>query len=289
MTKGLLPTLLTAILCLWSGLVPCQNVVAKDKDLKPEELVAEHIKSLGNPEAVKGLRSRVLEGSTNLRFLQGATGQLAGTARIVSEGRKLDLFLRYGALQYPAENFAFDGKDVTVAYIDHGVRSPLGNFVILYGGLMKEGLLGGTLSTAWPLLEVQERHPDLKCKKKKVAGRELYDLDYRPRKGLGGLSADLYFDPETFRHVRSEYKIRISAQGQTSVQAQTGKDTPDSIYHLIEEFDDFKEVDGMVLPHRYSIQYSLEGAGSSFLAIWTVEAKQWVHNGTIEQKIFDAE
>jgi len=289
MTKGLLAALLTAILSLWSDLVPHQNVIAKDKDLKPEELVAEHIKSLGNPELLKGLRSRVVEGSTTVRFLQGATGQLVGQSRIVSEGHKLAMFLQYGAQQYPAENFRFDGKDVTAAYIDHGVRSPLGTFVIQYGGLMKEGLLGGTLSTAWPLLEIQERHPDLKCKKKKVAGRELYELDYRPRKGLGGLSADLYFDPETFRHVRSEYKIRISSQGQTSVQAQTGKDTPDRIYLLTEEFDDFKEVDGLVLPHRYTIQYSVEGPGSSFLATWTVVAKQWSQNGTIDPKIFTEE
>jgi hypothetical protein len=289
MTKRLLFALLTAILCcMWAAVVPYPSALAKDKDLKPEELVAEHVKSVGNPEVLKGLQSRVLEGSTSVRFILGANGQLVGQARITSEGRKLGLLLQYGSLHYPAEHFAFDGKDVTVAYIDHGVRSPLGTFITQYTGLMKEGLLGGALSTAWALLDIQERQPDMKCRKKKVAGRELYDLDYKPRKGLGGLSADLYFDPNTFHHVRSEYRIRITGPMQAQ-QGNTGREVADSIYLLTEEFDDFKEVDGMVLPHRYSIQYSIEGAGSSFLATWTVDAKQWVHNGTIEPKIFAGE
>ncbi len=53
---------------------------------------------------------------------------------------------------------------------------------------------------------------------------------------------------------------------------------PDSIYVLIEKFDDFKKVGAMTLPHSYTMDYSVEGQGHTFIAKWTMKAVQWAFN-----------
>jgi hypothetical protein len=138
---------------------------------------------------------------------------------------------------------------------------------------MKEGLLGGALSTAWPLLKIQETQPRLKYNKAKLAGRPMHELEYRPKKGLGDFRIVLFFESETFRHVRTEYRLQNPAKEDHTV--------------LSEEFGDFKEVDGMMLPQRYTISFSSAGPRkSTFLAHWIFDAKQWAHNGQIDSSIF---
>jgi hypothetical protein len=63
----------------------------------------------------------------------------------------------------------------------------------------------------------------------------------------------------------------------------------DSDYLLFESFDDFREVEEMMLPHRYAIGYSAEGQTRTFLAQWILEAKQRTHNGVIDEGFLDAD
>jgi hypothetical protein len=112
-----------------------------------------------------------------------------------------------------------------------------------------------------------------------LAGRSVHALEYRARGGLGDFKIVLFFDPETFHHIGTEYRFRISAAMGGGPATKTGIETPDSYYLLSEEFADFKEVAGMTLAHRYTIGFSSEGQTRTFVANWILEAKQWVHNG----------
>jgi hypothetical protein len=170
---------------------------------------------------------------------------------------------------------------------------------------MKEGLIGGVWSSAWPLLNVQERQPKLKYNEAKVEGRRLHELEYRSEKGLGDrVIAKLYFDFETFRHVRSEFGVRVrydmsapAGDRVTSSPATLDQnitnpavfEMPDSIYKLVETFDDFKEAGGIVLPHSYVIKYSVEGQGNSFIGEWTQKLVQRIYNGKVDQQFFKAQ
>lgn len=250
--------------------------LAKDKELMPEELIAEHIKSIGSPTVLEGMRTRVIMGTSTVQLVQGAFGQPSGQAQIASDGRKLGILMRYDDLAYPGEHFAFDGKDVTISrLLPKGKISPLAEFIHRFDGVMKEGLLGGALSIAWPLRNIQETRPRLNYNKAKLAGHPIHALEYRPRKGLGDLKIVLFFELETFHHIRTEYRLH------------TVRDQYDL---LSEDFADFKEVDGMMLPQRYTISFnSRHGSGMmSFLAHWIFDAKQWIHNGQIDSLIFRA-
>ncbi|MFN2412352.1 MAG: hypothetical protein ABR535_04760 [Pyrinomonadaceae bacterium] len=108
--------------------------------------------------------------------------------------------------------------------------------------MLKEGLLGGSLSTAWPLL-----HADRKAKidyegKKAINDKETIVLTYAPRGG-SDLSIKLYFEEGTYRHVRSEYiLVRAAAQGAT---VDTSAGQSGTIYRLVEDFSVFRKIGEM--------------------------------------------
>jgi hypothetical protein len=262
---------------------------------------------VGGPEALTKITSRGFAGDSSVNFIQGGTGQYPnGQFLFVSEGRRLALRMKYADIEYPQEYLAFDGEDVSVGYIRPGQRSPLADFVFRYNRLMKEGLIGGVLSSAWPLFDLEGRKPKLKYNKVQMQGRPLHELEYQSEKGLGDrVIAKLYFDYDTFRHVRSEFGVRvpydmsavpagrvISSPSELNNQNITNAgafDVPDSIYKLVETFDDFQDAGGLVLPHRYVIHYSVEGQGNSFIAEWTQKVTGRIYNGKVDREFFKAQ
>ena|ERR1017187_8658426 len=89
-------------------------------------------------------------------------------------------------------------------------RSAFGNFVFVQDAVIREGLLGGVLSTAWPLLNLDERKAKVSFDGlKKIDGQELYELRYRPHKNTD-LEIHLYFDPQTYRHVETTYSYSVT-------------------------------------------------------------------------------
>lgn len=305
------------------SLARSESSFAKDKGLTPEEVVAAHLKSIGDPALLASIKNRGMSGKTSVEFVQGGVGTLAGQSMVISAGRNLSIVLKYGAVEYPGEYFAFDGTDVEVSTITPGQRSPLGDFIFRYKGVMKEGLLGGVLSLGWPLLDIEKRNPSLKYISAKVDGRELHEIDYTPKGGMNNIKVKLFFEPDTFRHVRTEYMLKV--QGEQALQAgQTvtrgvpnsanitsgqgsGPITRDagvqdqiaySYYLLVEKFDNFKEIKfkdskgsetrSLILPHSYALEYSVEGQGSSFLGHWNIIADQWMQNGKLDPSVFKA-
>jgi hypothetical protein len=283
------PAVWIIILCLCFTAVRSGKTFADDNKLTPEKVVSEHIKSICSPEVLAGLKSRAFTGNATIEFITGNIGLIGGQFEFVSEKQKQGIFYRYDALEYPGEHFAFDGKDVTVSYISAGRRSPLGDFLNRYDGIIKEGLMGGVLSVNWPLLNIDQKNAGMKYKKKKIDGRELHELEYRPKEGMGDVKVKLYFDLETFRHVKTEYKVSITHSSDITPILDgvlTNSLDTDVYYVLTEEYGDFLEVDGMTLPFSYSIHYSREGHGGTFMARWTMEALRWSHNSPINQQFY---
>ena len=227
---------------------------------------------------------------------------------LVSDGNKLAIVLKYSDINYPGEYFAYNGKDVSVGHISPGQKSPLADFLFRYNGIMKEGLLGGVFSTAWPLLNLKDKPVTLTYREATIDGRRLHEIDYHPKQSLGDMKIKLYFDMETYRHVRTEYRLVVkddmsAAPGglgtRTGNFQAAGGDTPgfdtlqqglpDSIYVLVEKFGDFKKIGAMTLPHSYSMDYSLEGQGHTFIGKWNLQAAQWAFNRALDEKLFLAQ
>ncbi len=307
-TETLLAAVAAIVLLTALSTVSMAGSVDTDGALTPEKLIAAHVQSIAATDLLSSIQTRAFLGKTDVRFLQGMTGSVeGGVASLISAGDKMSIILKYNALEYPQEYFSYDGDEVSVGYIAPGQRSPLADFLFRFNGIMKKGFLGGTLSMAWPLLDMQGDEVALKYQQSKVEGRDLHQLEW-PISILGNVRIRMYFEPETYRHVRTEYDVRITddvsgigegsylgemgsaAEDSTGWSSLMGKDiVPDSVYKLVEKFDNFKKVSGMVLPHKYALEYSRSGQESSYVANWTVTVRQFTFNKAYDDKIFKAQ
>ena len=91
---------------------------------------------------------------------------------------------------------------------------------------------------------------------KKIDGKEVYAVGYS-RKGGSDVDVTMYFDKETFRHVRTEYKRTSSAGIGTSPEQSSG--FSETRYKLVEDFGNFKTVNGLTLAQSYKVLYSATG------------------------------
>jgi hypothetical protein len=270
------------VLTLAFGTTPVLR--AKDEKLKPEQVIARHLESIGSPEKLKEIKTRSILGSGSADFRVGGYGRLNGDATLVSDGPSIRLALKLPALDYPGEQFVFDGKDVVIGQTSPGMRSPLGTFLFHNEGLIKEGLLFGSLTTSWTLLNTGGRPLKLEVNgPKKVEGKSVYELKYVPKKERE-VTVFFYFDSESFRHVRTQFKSEVVPTG---TFGQGIRDNSETIkYSLTETFDDFKQIDGLTLPHAYKVDYSVDTPGGGFVGSWTYAFTQIVHNKPIDRQMF---
>jgi hypothetical protein len=175
-----------------------------------------------------------------------------------------------------------------VGYLKPGVRSTLGSFILIHDSVFKEGLMGGVLSSAWPLLNLSERKVRLEVAgMDKIDGQPAYRLKYMPSKG-SDLQISLYFDAKTFRHVRTQYDRVAGARfGAGGIDAQT--DQQASRYKMVEDFSNFKQEGGLNLPHTYKLHLELENRHGTTVYKWEMNLDQFAFNQPIEEKSFNVE
>jgi hypothetical protein len=254
--------LVTAAIVLAGFTGPC--VPASDKP-KAEELVGKHLDALGSTEARTALKSLNVEGNLLTKFLRGGSGTAGGPFAMVSEGHRLIMQAKFDQPTYPGESYAFDGNKKTIGFIVPGQRSMLEDFLNNNGEVVQEGLIGGTLSTAWPLYDWQTRNAKLDVDGlKKVDGKELFRVTYHPRHGTGDLKIYLFFEPETFRHVKTIYTQQSQGQMGSSIDRGSvgGVGGAGSNLTMEEDFGGFTKVNKLMLPTQWTIKYNQEGVGS---------------------------
>jgi hypothetical protein len=282
-------------------------------DQKPEDIVAKYLDSLGTPQARAAAKSRVGQGAATFKMLVGGAGSLEGKGVFVSEGDKMQFMMKFPNNDYRGEQFIFDGKklQVTASTSKQG-RSTLGEFVYTQDAIVKDGLFGGELTTAFPLLNLEARKAKLSYDgEKTIDGQKVFDLRYKPKKS-SDLEIHLYFDAETHRHVMTVYTLRVrpgmgyvDPQLSAAVPANAGPggdvatgelmsptggvvtDTSETAtarqqetrYRLEERFSDFKTVDGLTLPTRYKLHFSQElASGKTTVNEWDIAADQVMDN-----------
>jgi hypothetical protein len=259
------------------------SLSATDK-MTPAELVARHLESIGTAKARASVTSRIIAGNSLVIFRTPPPGQATGRAVLASEGPRSLIGMSFPSPVYPREQLGFNGDNFMAAYVTPGVRSVLGNFLMTHALVFKQGLMGGTLSTAWPLLDLTVRNPRLEyAGLKTVDDRRLHELKYLARGG-SDLQISLFFGETTFRHVRTEYELVIAAP--TGDRAYTNIEEREIRYKMVEEFYDFKNEAGLTLPHTYKIKLLVDSKGGTFLADWEITLTQFTFNERIDPNSF---
>jgi hypothetical protein len=273
---------LVIALALLAPFVPSKSSAQK---LKPEDIVTRHLESIGSAQARSAVKTRIISGSSQVVFHTTPIGRAVGRAVLASEDVKSLLGMSFPSPVYPREQLGFNGSTFTAAYILPGSRSALGSFLMTHSLIFKQGLMGGTLSSAWPLLDLTKRNAELEyLGEKKVGNQMLHELKYVPRGG-SDLQIKLYFDQDTFKHVRTEYQRTIAgALGDRSyVTPGTGRETR---FKMVEEFSDFKKEGELNLPHTYRINLIADTDAGTFLTDWTIKLTQFTFNEKIDPNSF---
>ena len=279
-------------LILFSVLLPVvvtsrpTNCLAQEvKKVTAEEVIASHLESIGTAEARSALKSIVAQGTVTVNIRIGGSGQGKGGAVMASQGSMSLIGFIFGPQEYSNEKMAFNGQKLTLGELRPGVRTRFGGFLLTHDVLFHEGLLGGTLSTAWPFLDMNERKAKVRyLGTKNLKDRKAYVLGYEPRSG-GNLEIKLYFDAQTFQHVRTEYQQEFVAPAVSRPEdAAKQKGTR---LKLTEEFSDFRQESKLVLPHTYKIQLTFDTENNPLLQDWVVTLNQFLLNKTLDPKQFD--
>jgi hypothetical protein len=293
--SGLVLLFLTAVLPLH----------AADEEITPEELIARHLESIGPSEARQQIQTRRYVGEGMWRMVLGGVGQMAGHVSFDSSGDTCDFtFGGAGNQAFTGERFRYDGKDADVKRSFQEQYSVLGQFMRRNRNILGEGLFGGTANLSWALLDTATRKARMKYLGLKVIeGRRLHALDYRPRKRKGETTIELYFDPETYRHVRTEYRERFIGDigpGRDPNQLTVPNAPSDPAIAMLEEsqvsfvetFEEFHPADGVMVPALWTLKLDVynegRGSGSANVSEIKVGFQRGEHNGPLGDEPSDS-
>jgi hypothetical protein len=291
------PTLLSTRLLSIILIISCTALAARASGkITAEEVVLKHLESIGAAESRDSVKSRIIIGTSKFSYhVTSGVGKSDGTAVMASEATKSLIGMAFPEAQYPHERLGFDGKNFTTGYLRPGTRTVLGDFLYSHNDVFKEGLIGGSLSQAWALLNLTERNPKLEYEgTRKIDGRETHVLSYSLRKG-SDFQIKLYFDSVTFQHVRSEYTQVIAAMIGQTVGTLQGRSTDNSSrqrstrYEMVEEFSDFKKESGLTLPHTYKFHLVIDNQGGTRQFDWELSLVQYMFNRPIPPDSFNVE
>ncbi|MFZ0428331.1 MAG: hypothetical protein WAO20_09455 [Acidobacteriota bacterium] len=259
-----------------------------DEKLTVDELIEKHLASIASPDRLAERHSFALKGQVIFRITIGGSGGSGGMAQIVSKDKAYNILFKFDSTAYQGEHFVTDGKKARALYSVTNQRNPMAEFLQSQRGLLTEGLFGGTLTTAWALLDVPGRKPRLKYRGiQEVDGRQLYELDYRVRHGNTDSKNRLYFEPETFRHVLSIYEVTIPAPMGANPTDSSRQRT--SRFTLEERFAYFREFDGFTVPAAWTVEFSqLTGSGNLTMQ-WESRFTQSAVNMQVPPNLFQVD
>jgi hypothetical protein len=227
------------------------SAISNGQKLPVEQIIANHLGSIGSADARSKNTNVSVVGDVQFTSGPSAPRSLNGRGVFSSEGNKILFAMTFPQTMYPLEKVTWDGKNLGVGFPTQGLRSALGDFIFRNEDLFREGLFGGVLSKSWVMLDLAARKGKLSAEgTKKIDGKQVYLLTYEPKKGIG-LTIKMYFDAETFRHLRTEYTRTISPQ--MGATPETSARQSESYERLTEDFFDFKEENGLVLPRGYRV------------------------------------
>ena len=251
------------------------------------DILAKHLESIGTADKRAEVKSQIAVGNGEVKFVSQKNLSAQGRIVIASSLGKLFMGMNFNAVDYPMEKFSFDGNKSNVSFTQNGARSVLGNFLQSNKAIIENGLLGGTLSTSWAMSNLENKKAKLSYDgTKKIDGREVYAISYTP-KGGGDIDIILYFDKNTFHHVRSEYKRIASASAGRTPDASSRQS--ETRFKISEDFSEFKDEKGLMMPHKYRLLYSVIGQNGTTEIEWLFDINEFAFNSNIDSKTFSAE
>lgn len=258
--------------------------LAQEK-MSPEDIIAKHLESIGTAEARAAMKSVTIIGTSKATFFGRGGGVAEGLSVVASKGDKYMVAMKFNNPEYQFESMGWDTKNFSVGFASPGNRSVLGQFLETNRNTFERGIVSGVLSTSWELLNFDGKDAKIKYGGlEKIGDKKYYELKFSPKKG-SDLSISLFFDPDTFRHVRTEYKRTLSArQGSGGIDSSSRQS--ETRYKLTEDFSDFAVENNLTLPHIYEINLEILSGNGTVAYKWEMDLQKFNFNNDIADKEF---
>lgn len=254
------------------------------QNLKPEEIVAKHLDAIGKKGDRDALKSIMALGASEFESSVPVV-KGGGKAVVVSDPTDLFFIISLNSREYPFEKIGYFVNKPSLPFTTAGSRSLLGSFLSDHQQVLSEGLFSGAMSMRWPLWDLEKRKPKLSGGgTKKVNDKKAYVIDYNPSGGGSPeFTMKLYFDAETFNHIRTEYRYEVqptdASFGQQNRRAS-------AVVILTEDFSNFKAVEGITLPHYCRVELSNNGTTGMYKNVWGVKVAEYRLNQPLAPDFF---
>jgi hypothetical protein len=264
-------------------------------DPDSQQIMQKHLDSIGAREARAAIQSRLVEGVAQYNLIVGGTGQSTGTASFASMDHQIRLRMDFPPDHSRDEWFAYDGEKVSVSQSLPSRPPSIEEFMHTEDAILKNGFLGGVLSTAWPPLDTGKSRSILVYEGlKAIGGKKLHTIRCRTRDS--SLEIRLYFDPDTFHHVLTTYTISVPPGYRRGVflRRSPGYDpalipSEESVSKLEERFSDFKTVNGLTFPTEYDLHFAqVAPDGGQTEKEWRMRIMKIENNPPLDRTLFRA-
>jgi hypothetical protein len=266
------------IVALFAGTVFANIVSAQN--LTPEQILSKHLAAIGSPAKLQSLKTLFAAGrsefESRMPIVRGG-----GKAVVISDPENLYFLMSLNSKEYPFEKIGMFRDKVSLPFITSGNRSTLGSFLSEHPRVLSDSLFCGSMSLRWITNVASNTKLKLSSAgKKKINDRQTYVIEVLMGASTGEFKVRLFFDAEKFYHVRTEYRRVVPAK-----QATFGRqnEIADATVEVTEEFSDFKDVDGLMLPYDYKVTLVSNSGSQSFSNSWGIK----VVNYYLNQKLAD--
>ena len=254
------------------------------QDLEPKDLISRHLNSISTPERRAALKNLfavgISEFESKVPVIKGG-----GKAVVVSDPENLYFLLSLNSHDYPYEKVGAFAKGISLPFISPGRRSFLGAFLADNPKILTENFFCGGMSLRWiDNISDAARQKMKLATSKKINGRGTYAVDVAVSGSDSGKSRiRLYFDSDTYQHIRSEYHREVDIG---SITFRQQNQLQNATVDLVEEFSDFKEIDGFTLPHTYKVTLTTNTATQIYEASLGIKVSTYYFNQKLEPGFF---
>lgn len=246
--------------------------------LTAERIVEKHIAAIGGREKLNSIRTRVALGVVKVAKI----GRPTAFALFSESDNRLSVWYRLEQFDW---SLIFDGKTFSSRPMELLSRNVvlIGRSARLeekFSEMYSSGLMFGELSLYNILLNA---NPDVTIKAnktKKINDRPAYVVEIK-QKSSGSMKA--YFDVETFMWVRTDFGSVELGDTNLILNNSGGAIT---IIDFFQEYSDFREVDGVRLPYKFTHMIIPPVSPNSRAAVVEVEITEYKHNLRIDPKMF---
>jgi hypothetical protein len=264
-------------------LLLCTGVVFPDNP-EPAEIISRHLNSIAAAEKRQALKTLFAVGASEFES-KNPSAKGGGKAIVVSDAENLYFLMSLNSRDYPFEKIGMFGDKLSIPFVTAGRRSVLGSFLMDNSSVLSENLFTGSMSLRWMNHIADSTGVRMKsAKMKKINGRDTYPVDvFFGATNSGNFKIRLYFDSETFRHVRSEYHREVDIGGITFRQQNQ---LQNAVVDLTEDYSEFRAVDGFTLPYVYKATLVSNSTAQNYESTWTIRVSEYYLNQKLAPDFF---